>query len=68
MEKVKKQPLTRSEMAPNIIIHKKSAVRFSNAPFSNCTPYLALYAKISKSISNNCCKLNVDNIVEVTVQ
>jgi len=33
---------TNSAKAPNIIIHKKSAVRLSNGPFSSWTPYLTL--------------------------
>jgi hypothetical protein len=34
---------TNSAEATNIIIHKKSAVRLSNGPFSSWTPYLTLY-------------------------
>lgn len=34
---------TNRDKAPKIIIHKKSAVRLSNGPFSRLTPYLALY-------------------------
>lgn len=44
---------TNSAKAPNIIIHKKSAVRLSNGPFSSWTPYLTLSCNYGMGISSS---------------